>query len=153
MLLPDRDWIAQRLPQQGAMCLLDQVLQWDDVRIVCRSSSHRDAANPLRAHGRLGAACGIEYAAQAMAVHGALCAGPHDRPQRGFLLAVREVQFGVAALDGIVADLCITAERVQADAALAQYRFSISADAQVLLSGQATVVFDASNLAPGMQPA
>ena len=41
-----------------------------------RASSHRAADNPLRAHGRLGAACGIEYAAQAMAVHGALLAPP-----------------------------------------------------------------------------
>ena len=28
--------------------------------------------HPLRAHGRLGVACGVELAAQAMAVHGAL---------------------------------------------------------------------------------
>jgi predicted hotdog family 3-hydroxylacyl-ACP dehydratase len=54
------------------MCLLDDVLSWDASRIRCRSASHRTPDNPLRAHGRLGAACGIEYAAQAMAVHGAL---------------------------------------------------------------------------------
>ena len=56
------------------MCLLDEVLSWDATRIRCRSNTHRTADNPLRAHGRLGAACGIEYAAQAMAVHGALVA-------------------------------------------------------------------------------
>ena len=56
------------------MCLLDAVLDWDDARITCRATSHADPANPLRADGRLGAANGIEYAAQAMAVHGALLA-------------------------------------------------------------------------------
>ena len=54
------------------MCLLDEVLTWDATQIRCRSATHRVPDNPLRAHGRLGAVCGIEYAAQAMAVHGAL---------------------------------------------------------------------------------
>jgi len=148
-MLPDRDWIRQRLPQRGSMCLLDAVTDWDSARIVCRSGSHRAADHPLRAHGRLGAASGIEYAAQAMALHGALCAAPGERPERGFLLAVRDVQLQVAALDDIAADLCITAERVHADAAVAQYRFVIDAGAGPLLSGLATVVFDAARLNAG----
>ena len=49
-------------------------VEWDATHIRCRSATHRAADNPLRAHGRLGAACGVEYAAQAMAVHGALVA-------------------------------------------------------------------------------
>jgi predicted hotdog family 3-hydroxylacyl-ACP dehydratase len=54
------------------MCLLDRVVHWDSQRIHCRASSHRSADNPLRSRDQLSAACGIEYAAQAMAVHGAL---------------------------------------------------------------------------------
>jgi len=56
------------------MCLLDEVLSWNATRVQCRSSTHRDASNPLRNRGCLAAVCGIEYAAQAMAVHGALIA-------------------------------------------------------------------------------
>ena len=74
----DRVAIAARIPHQGSMCLLDAVLAWDSGQIHCRASSHRQPDNPLRAAARLGAACGIEYAAQAMAVHGALLA-PSDR--------------------------------------------------------------------------
>ena len=70
----DRQWIEQHIAHKGRMCLLDEVLSWDAARIRCRSATHRSADNPLRLHGRLGAACGIEYAAQAMAVHGALIA-------------------------------------------------------------------------------
>ena len=70
----DHQWIEQHIPHKGRMCLLDAVLSWDATRIRCRSTTHRTPDNPLRAHGRLGAACGIEYAAQAMAVHGALVA-------------------------------------------------------------------------------
>jgi len=70
----NRQWIERHIPHAGRMCLLDEVLAWDANRIVCRSSTHRHVDNPLRVNGTLGAACGIEYAAQAMAVHGALIA-------------------------------------------------------------------------------
>ena len=58
--------IAWRIPHQGRMCLLERVGGWDMQKIRCEAGSHRDSNNPLRAHGRLGASCGIEYAAQAM---------------------------------------------------------------------------------------
>lgn len=71
---PPRDhaWIAAHVPHQGRMCLLERVLAWDETHIVCEAIGHADPAHPLRDAGRLGAAIGVEYAAQAMAVHGAL---------------------------------------------------------------------------------
>lgn len=71
---PDHAWIAAHIPHQGDMCLLDRVVKWDEQRIQCQAGSHRLGDNPLRSRDRLSAACGIEYAAQAMAVHGALLA-------------------------------------------------------------------------------
>jgi len=62
------------------MCLLERVSAWDTHQIRCEANSHRASDNPLRAHGRLGAACGIEYAAQAMAMHGALLAEARPTP-------------------------------------------------------------------------
>ena len=70
----DHAWLLAHLPHQGSMCLLDAATAWDAQHIRCTASSHRHADNPLRAHDRLGTACGIEYAAQAMAAHGALLA-------------------------------------------------------------------------------
>ena len=87
----DRVAIAARIPHQGSMCLLDAVLAWDSGQIHCRASSHRQPDNPLRAAARLGAACGIEYAAQAMAVHGALLAPAGAPPRPGYLASVRSV--------------------------------------------------------------
>ena len=52
----NREWIAQRIPHQGNMCLLDEVSAWSADHIECRASSHTDTAHPLRAAGRLGAA-------------------------------------------------------------------------------------------------
>ena len=68
----DRTWIERNIPHQGRMCLLDEVMEWDAQHIRCRSGTHRLPDHPLHSQGRLGVACGIEYAAQAMAAHGAL---------------------------------------------------------------------------------
>ena len=61
--------IAGMIPHAGRMCLLDEVVQWNAATIRCISRSHRDGSNPLRADSQLPALCGIEYAAQAMAVN------------------------------------------------------------------------------------
>src|SRR4051812_33233617 len=105
----DRAWIMSRIPHQGSMCLLDHVEAWDEQRVLCVAFSHRDADNPLRAHARLAAACGIEYAAQAMAVHGALIAQQEHRPRAGFLASVRGVTLHVPCLDDISEDLMVEA--------------------------------------------
>jgi predicted hotdog family 3-hydroxylacyl-ACP dehydratase len=159
----DRQWIEQHIPHKGRMCLLDEVLAWDAARIRCRSNSHRASDNPLRAHGRLGAACGIEYAAQAMAVHGALIAASaplastvstHVRGSLGaavgYLASVRNVVLHVSRLDDLDEELIAAAERVTGDGRTVLYEFSVSSGVRELLSGRASIVFDA---AFGAQPA
>ncbi|MEO6274089.1 MAG: 3-hydroxylacyl-ACP dehydratase [Rhodoferax sp.] len=128
------------------MCLLDRVNQWDATTIVCSASSHRALDNPLRAQGRLGAACGVEYAAQAMAVHGSLLAQADGAPRVGYLASVRSVQLHVPRLDDMVGDLTITAERIAGDANNILYLFTVAADGQTLLTGRAAVVLDATLL-------
>ncbi len=153
----DRELIERHITHKGRMCLLDEVLAWDATRIRCRSSSHRTADNPLRAHGRLGAACGIEYAAQAMAVHDALIASSAplastvSRSVRGsigdsvgYLASVRNVALHVARLDDLEVDLIATAERITGDGRTVLYEFSVWGAPQLLLSGRASIVFDAA---------
>lgn len=142
----DRDGIAARIPHQGTMCLLDAVLAWSEAEIRCRAASHRSPDNPLRADGRLGAACGIEYAAQAMAVHGALLAAAADKPRQGFLASVRNVDLHVDRLDDVAADLDIAAERLAGDDNNVLYQFSVAAGGRLLLSGRAAVVLNAESL-------
>jgi predicted hotdog family 3-hydroxylacyl-ACP dehydratase len=136
-----RDWIEQHIPHQGGMCLLDEVLTWDATRVQCRSSTHRAATNPLRAHGRLGAVCGIEYAAQAMAVHGALLASANASRVVGYLASLRNVAMYTARLDDVVTDLVVTAELVTGDERTVLYTFSVSSGGRALLEGRATIVF------------
>ena len=94
-----RDWIQRHIPHQGSMCLLDAVEQWDANDIVCRAVSHCAPDNPLRHGGGLGICTGIEYAAQAMAVHGALLAGTDRAPASGYLASVRNVEWTQPRLD------------------------------------------------------
>jgi predicted hotdog family 3-hydroxylacyl-ACP dehydratase len=163
----DRQWIESRIPHRGSMCLLDEVVEWSADRVRCRTRTHLAAGNPLRAGGRLGIACGIEYAAQAMAVHGALSheaaatsgesvsAGASARagapadgatpvPAAGFLAGVRSVRFHVERLDDVQGDLICEAVRVAGDSASALYEFELRGADRTLLSGRATVMLDAS---------
>ncbi|MBK9955038.1 MAG: hotdog family protein [Rhodocyclaceae bacterium] len=142
----DRRWIAAHIPHQGGMCLLDSVREWSAERIRCVSASHRRADNPLRADDRLGAACGIEYAAQAMAVHGALIAGEGKPPRQGYLASVRGVELNVDRLDDIEGPLDIEAERLAGDDENILYRFEVRADGRVLLAGRAAVILNAAAL-------
>ena len=99
--------------------------------------------NPLRAHGRLGAACGIEYAAQAMAVHGALAASAPLASTvassvrgslgaaLGYLASVRDVALHVARLDDLESDLIAVAQRITGDSRTVLYEFSVSSARQV----------------------
>lgn len=129
------------------MCLLDEVESWDALSIHCRTGSHRQPGNPLRAGGRLGAACGIEYAAQAMAIHGALLADPEGSgPRAGFLLTVRNVRLEVSSLDDITSDLLVHANCTASSETASVYEFRLTAEGRLLVSGRATVVLDADSL-------
>lgn len=145
-MLIDRAGIAARIPHQGRMCLLDGVLEWDAERIRCCATSHRDPANPLRAEARLGAACGIEYAAQAMALHAALCtprdpdARPAERLPQGRLASVRDVTLHVPRLDDVADDLDIVATLLSGDPGSALYGFELRAGGRLLVSGRASVL-------------
>jgi predicted hotdog family 3-hydroxylacyl-ACP dehydratase len=141
--LLDRAWIAARIPHQGSMCLLDRVVEWSPERIRCAASSHRNLDNPLRDADRLGAVCGIEYAAQAMAVHGALLAASDDAPRQGFLASARGVELKADRLDDVAGDLDIVAERISGDGNNVLYGFEVRAADVVLLSGRAAVILDA----------
>jgi predicted hotdog family 3-hydroxylacyl-ACP dehydratase len=153
------DDIAHRIPHQGSMCLLDRVTHWDTSEIRCEASSHWSDHNPLRAYGRLGASAGIEYAAQAMAVHGALIAetrastgeGIHV-PQIGYLASIRGVTLHVDRLDHQRDRLTIHAERMSGDANTILYSFTIHAGPALLLSGRAAVVLNAASLLPAGKP-
>ena len=140
----DHAGIAARVPHSGRMCLLDRLLDWSPAHITCSATSHRDADNPLRSPAGLLAPVAIEYAAQAMALHGTLSAAPGSAPTPGFLASVRAVRLRVPRLDGVASDLRVSAHKQAGDARQALYTFTLQDDAGALLvDGRATVVLNA----------
>jgi predicted hotdog family 3-hydroxylacyl-ACP dehydratase len=144
----NRAWIEARIPHQGRMCLLDEVIAWNAHHIRCSTGTHRAPDNPLRSHGRLGIAGGIEYAAQAMALHGALAsaaagvnAGAASRV--GLLASVRDVRLHVLRLDDIESDLFCEVTHLAGDNFTAMYEFALRDQDKSLLGGRASVVLDA----------
>jgi len=141
-MLVNRAQIAGLIPHAGAMCLLDGVVSWDENRIRCVSGSHRDTANPLRVDGRLPAVCGIEYVAQAMAVHGGLARQNQPRPRAGYLASVRGVTCRRERLDDLDGSLFVEAVRTLGDETRVIYDFRLWVGEMEILSGRAAVVLD-----------
>lgn len=123
------------------MCLLDEVIDWDNDSILCRSETHRDPTNPLRRQGRLAAVNAFEYGAQAAAVHGGLRAraeGANAPP--GYLAALRDARLNVDRLDDIIGPLEIRADRLFGEGADTVYECKISAGATLLSQGRVTIM-------------
>lgn len=144
----DKRWLDRHLPHRGRMNLLDRVERWDDAGIRCVADSHRAADNPLRRGGLLPVACAIEYAAQAVAAHGALIAGEARPSGHGFLASVRSVAFGARRLDDIADPLEVSAHRIGGDAGGVLYDFRVEAGGRELVAGRLAVVLEASRRLP-----
>ena len=143
--LLDHAAIAALIPHSGSMCLLESVQQWDADRIVCTATSHRDPANPLRSASGLLAPCAIEYAAQAMALHGALVGQAAGKaPSPGYLASARGVRFARTRLDDLAGELRVEATRGAGNAKQILYTFDVSHDGTTVAEGRAAVVLDTS---------
>ena len=142
-MLAGKAAIAALIPHAAPMCLLDELLAWDAESIRCLTRSHRDATNPMRQSDELATLCGIEYAAQAMALHGRLTAQA-TTARAGYLASVRDVTCHVARLDQLEDDLLIEARKLMGDEARVVYGFSLWAGRRELLEGRAAVILDAA---------
>jgi predicted hotdog family 3-hydroxylacyl-ACP dehydratase len=145
----DRAAIAAWIPHRGPMCLLDRMTAWSASAIECVAVNHRDPSHPLRSASGLLASAAIEYAAQAMALHGALAAdAAGDRAAPGVLASARDVRLARRRLDDLPAAafdaLVVRAERQAGDAGRLLYSFSVSHDDREIASGRIAVVLDAA---------
>jgi predicted hotdog family 3-hydroxylacyl-ACP dehydratase len=123
------------------MSLLHEVIQADDHSLTALANSHLDIDNPLRLEDKIATVNGIEYAAQAMAVHGSLLS---DTPQAGYIASVRNIEIKVPYLPEIKspetqAPLMIKVEQLMSNENGFTYQFHISCEQQLLISGKITV--------------
>lgn len=133
------------LPHAGAMRLITTVRAWDAESIACESTAHRDPGNPLRVGAILPIVCGLEFGAQAMAIHGALRAGRDVRPRVGLLVSVHELAWHRERLDDIEGPIEIEATCLLASANQVAYAFALRCAAHgPLLRGRGSVVLSAA---------
>ena len=139
--MPGRDAIAALIPHQGTMCLLDRIVEWDTDRVVLATSTHRAPDNPLRLDGRLRAVHLCEYGAQAMAVHGGLCAQAEGKAARpGFLVSLRDVTLQTDFIDQLGDELLVSARRLLESAGSWQYAFDVTHAGETIASGRAAII-------------
>lgn len=148
--------IRELVPHAGRMCLLERVVECDSSAIRCETRSHLDPDNPLLRDGHLSSICAIEYAAQAMALHGALnqTAGDNaavtiaraQRPQpeaparHGYLASVRDTRCHTPYLDVFDSKLIVSARRLLGESKHVIYAFVVATGQEELVSGRAAVV-------------
>ncbi|HTE39651.1 MAG TPA: hypothetical protein VK629_02405 [Steroidobacteraceae bacterium] len=136
--------IRRLIPHAGKMCLLNRVIACDANVIECEAQSHRDADNPLRHGERLPIHAGIEYCAQAIAVHGALTQASPDsaEPRRGYLAVVMNVEWQVERLDDCSGPLQVFATKQVTLQQGVSYAFVLKHEGHTLLVGQAVVALE-----------
>jgi len=135
------DELCSLIPHSHDMCLLDSVEFWDEDKIICYSNSHRLQKNPLRRDDNLSSVHVLEYAAQAMAVHGGL----HNRENgkqmtEGYLAALRDVKLNLCELNLLKGELLIEANKILSQDGNMIYTFTVSSEKVPLASGRATVI-------------
>ena len=139
----DQAGIACRIPHSGTMCLLERLESWDANRIHCTTRTHTRPDNPLRTASGLLSPNLVEYAAQAMALHGGLLAPEDSEPSAGFLASARNVRLAVERIDEVAGALHVHAERVSGDATQILYEFAVKdGQGRALAEGRAVVVLN-----------
>jgi len=132
---------SQLIPHAGSMCLLEQVVSWDQQGVVCSTQSHKSLENPLRSNDQLSAIHAVEYGAQAVAVHGGLLA--HEKGEAikpGYLAALRQIKLHCSHLDKIESALTVAATQLLSDAGNLMYSFTVTADDQPVANARVTII-------------
>jgi len=132
--------IPDLVPHAGRMVLLHEIRAHDDDRIECRAGIDPGGDHPLAVDGILPAPALVEYAGQAMAVHGGLKSGPGTPPRPGRLVSLRQLDLAIDAIESPI-EVTVQAHCLGGDDSGQIYRFAVLDGQRELASGQATIMF------------
>jgi predicted hotdog family 3-hydroxylacyl-ACP dehydratase len=125
------------LSHAGTARMIERVVRWDAGGIVAATTRHRAADNPLRRDGRLAAVHLVEFAAQAVAIHGGLRnAADGKPPQPGLLVSVRDVQTTRDHIEDLPEEIEIEARALMINDASWQYAFNVIHAGAIIASGR-----------------
>ncbi len=140
--------LCRLIPHHGSMCLLKKVDFFDDENITRLADSHRLDDNPLRDDLGLSSINGIEYGAQAIAIHAALTRQQDEsssEAQSGYLVQVKNVSFTPCDLSLKLEYLKIEATQVLMTERNLIYSFAVSHEGERLVEGRITIFMSAPN--------
>jgi predicted hotdog family 3-hydroxylacyl-ACP dehydratase len=133
--------LCELMPHAEPMCLIEELVEWDQARILCRTRSHQSVHNPLRNNGHLNAIHAAEYGAQTVGLHGGLLAqAAGESPQSGFLVGLRGVKLYRPYLDQTDLPLTIEAQRLLADSLNLLYAFTLTLDRETVAEGRVAII-------------
>lgn len=132
----DRHGLLGLIPHAGSMCLLDRIVTHSEHAIECIARAPTASDHPLQRDGQISALHLVEYAAQAMAAHGALQSGG---VQRGMLAALREVRFYTNRIDALDMELIVHATRRISQPTGSLYDFQVHATGRLLCEGRIAI--------------
>lgn len=132
--------IEQCLPHAGKMSLLNKVCHADRSHLAATAISHLSCDNPLRYNNRLATVNGIEYAAQAMALHGFMLSEATDHAiQKGYIATVRNIEIDSPFFPDNDLPILVEVEQLMSDNNGFTYQFQISCEKKTLISGKITI--------------
>lgn len=135
-----RQQIAQLIPHGEAMCLLDQITDWDEHQLNATTASHRREDNPLIENGRMDTVTLVEYGAQAAAVHAALQQSGLGAARPAYLGAIKKLHLFSQIIDTSVAELQIRTQCIFNDNNGAIYDISANAHEINLMAGRIVLI-------------
>jgi len=131
----------ERMPQKGAMLLIERIVSADETTIDCIARNHMDADYPLRINGQLMPVSLVEIGAQAAAAHASFFGvGGHHK---GLLLALHTVEVAEGDAHNSGEQLRARATQLHFDDIGARYSFELTAGDRVVLNGQAMLKMEA----------
>lgn len=130
--------VADYLPHRPPMLLIDDIVEWSDLRAVCRTRIRPDCVFAI--DGAVHPSAMIEFVAQVCAIYvGVRSARSGDPPQVGFIMACREVDFAVDRF-AVGDELTITADKTFGQKQLAAFTGTVHRGGALCATVQLSVV-------------
>jgi predicted hotdog family 3-hydroxylacyl-ACP dehydratase len=128
--------IEQRLPHAGKMSLLNKIIIVDKYTLTAQAKNHLEPHNPLSIKGKINSINGIEYAAQAMALHGSLLSA---KVSVGYIASIRNIELKSPFFPKINEPLQIHVVKLMGNKTGFTYQFDVQCQQIELISGKITV--------------
>ncbi|MBF0263671.1 MAG: phosphotransferase [Gammaproteobacteria bacterium] len=134
--------IKKLIPHSGNMCLIEEVLEADKQSLKARSQTHLSENNPLRVNGQIHIVNAVEYAAQAMAIHGALLSLKDSDEvvvKQGYIVSLRNINTYIEYLPVSESDLLVAINLLMGSETGYSYEFEVKNKNNLLISGRISI--------------